>query len=137
MAYNFKSIADVEVVAEPTESANVLIEEDGIIKKASKNVFCGSGSDTYYIFIKDGSAGGGIVTASDGIYEAILERLFGNVPTGIAVRVFILESGQNIIEELTVTSYIYEPGDECVRVNASNGILFYINKDGNHGYYWD
>lgn len=37
MAYNFKSIADVEVVAKPAESANVLIEENGVIKKAPKD----------------------------------------------------------------------------------------------------
>ena len=41
MAYNFKSIADVEVVAEPAESANVLIEEDGVIKKAPKTAVGG------------------------------------------------------------------------------------------------
>lgn len=43
MAYNFKSIADVEVVAEPTESANVLIEENGVIKKAPKTAVGGAG----------------------------------------------------------------------------------------------
>lgn len=43
MAYNFKSIADVEVVAEPTESANVLIEENGIVKKAPKTAVGGAG----------------------------------------------------------------------------------------------
>lgn len=41
MAYNFKSIADVEVVAEPAESANVLIEENGVIKKAPKTAVGG------------------------------------------------------------------------------------------------
>lgn len=44
MSYNFKSIADVEVVAKPTESANVLIEENGVIKKAPKTAVGGSGS---------------------------------------------------------------------------------------------
>jgi hypothetical protein len=43
MAYNFKSIADVEVVAEPTESANVLIEENGVIKKTPKTAVGGAG----------------------------------------------------------------------------------------------
>lgn len=33
---DFKKLSDVEVVAEPIESANILIEEDGIIKKAPK-----------------------------------------------------------------------------------------------------
>lgn len=36
MAYEFKKLSDVDVVAEPTESANVLIEENGVIKKAPK-----------------------------------------------------------------------------------------------------
>lgn len=39
MAYNFKSIADVEVVAEPNESANVLIEENGVIKRVPRDKF--------------------------------------------------------------------------------------------------
>jgi hypothetical protein len=39
----FKRLSDVEVVAEPTESANVLIEEDGIIKKAPKTAVGGAG----------------------------------------------------------------------------------------------
>lgn len=37
MSYDFKRLSDVEVVAEPAESANVLIEENGVIKKASKD----------------------------------------------------------------------------------------------------
>lgn len=45
MSYNFKSIADVEVVAEPTESANVLIEEDGVIKKAPKTAVGGGNTE--------------------------------------------------------------------------------------------
>ena len=58
MAYNFKSIADVEVVAEPTESANVLIEEDGIIKKAPKTAVGGAGGKyDAVIEIIEGSSG--------------------------------------------------------------------------------
>lgn len=40
----FKRLSDVEVVAEPTESANVLIEENGVIKKAP-NAAVGGGYD--------------------------------------------------------------------------------------------
>lgn len=40
----FKRLSDVEVVAEPTESANVLIEENGVIKKAPKTAV-GGGSE--------------------------------------------------------------------------------------------
>jgi hypothetical protein len=39
----FKKLSDVEVVAEPIESANVLIEEDGVIKKAPKTAVGGAG----------------------------------------------------------------------------------------------
>lgn len=41
MAYKFKKLSDVEVVAEPSESANVLIEEGGVIKKAPKTAVGG------------------------------------------------------------------------------------------------
>lgn len=41
MAYEFKKLSAVEVVAEPTESANVLIEENGVIKKAPKTAVGG------------------------------------------------------------------------------------------------
>lgn len=37
MTYKFKSIGDVEAVKEPSDSANILIEEDGVIKKAPKS----------------------------------------------------------------------------------------------------
>ena len=44
MSYDFKRLSDVEVVAEPAESANVLIEENGVIKKASKDAVGGATS---------------------------------------------------------------------------------------------
>lgn len=45
MAYNFKSIADVDMVEAPAETANVLIEEDGVIKKAPKTAVGGETPD--------------------------------------------------------------------------------------------
>lgn len=41
----FKRLSDVEVIAEPTESANVLIEENGVIKKAPKTAVGGAGNE--------------------------------------------------------------------------------------------
>ena len=46
MAFEFKKLSDVEVVAEPTESANILIEDNGVIKKAPKNAIGGAGGTT-------------------------------------------------------------------------------------------
>lgn len=42
----FKKLSDVEVVAEPTEFANVLIEENGVIKKAPKTAVGGNNVST-------------------------------------------------------------------------------------------
>lgn len=39
MAYEFKKLRDVDVVEAPADTANVLIEEDGVIKKAPQNCF--------------------------------------------------------------------------------------------------
>ena len=41
----FKRLSDVEVIAEPSESANVLIEEDGVIKKAPKTAVGGGSTE--------------------------------------------------------------------------------------------
>jgi hypothetical protein len=39
----FKKLSDVEVVETPTDTANVLIEEDGVIKKTPKTAVGGDG----------------------------------------------------------------------------------------------
>lgn len=42
----FKKLSDVEIVTEPAESANVLIEEDGVIKKAPKTAVGGGSASS-------------------------------------------------------------------------------------------
>lgn len=75
MAYNFKSIADVEVVAEPSESANVLIEENGEIKKAPKTAVGGAvGGGGYDAVIKFNTMGDDSELIS-GSYDDILAKL--------------------------------------------------------------
>lgn len=44
MAYEFKRLSDVEVTAEPIESANVLIEENGTVKKTMMENIRGTSS---------------------------------------------------------------------------------------------
>ena len=56
----FKKLSDVEVVAEPAESANVLIEENGVIKKAPKTAI-GGGSSSVCVTV---------------LYDAVLEKTF-------------------------------------------------------------
>lgn len=43
MAYEFKKLSAVEAVETPADTANVLIEEDGVIKKTPSSVFTGGG----------------------------------------------------------------------------------------------
>lgn len=43
MAYEFKKLSDVVAVETPADTANVLIEEDGVIKKAPKSAVGGAG----------------------------------------------------------------------------------------------
>ena len=80
MAYNFKSIADVEVVAEPAESANVLIEENGVIKKTSKTAVGGEKTDmvialTMRLDYDTPTADTTVVSIESGSLEAVAEAL--------------------------------------------------------------
>ena len=127
----FKRLSDVEAVTEPSESANVLIEENGVVKKAHKTSI--GGDSVYYIFLKDD-----IVTTTDGLYDAIIEKLFTN-PVGISVRAFNFRSyeTESCADEFTVNGFTYLPENNQISVNCSSGMIFYLYKDGNHSYYWD
>lgn len=137
MAYNFKSIADVEVIAEPTESANVLIEENGVIKKAPKTAVGGSGNAHWvWVMLTDNR-----VVASEGIYKA-LENFYANCDTPLIIftcRAYNKTENGYITEFASsiATHTWWYPEDEYFAVSGFEGIQFYIRKNGNHGYYWD
>ena len=78
MAYNFKSIADVEVVAEPTESANVLIEENGVIKKAPKTAVGGNGGGGFDFVIRQSQDDWRVGNLVIGTYEDIYNKFTNN-----------------------------------------------------------
>ena len=74
MAYEFTKLSDVEVVAEPSESANVLIEENGVIKKAPKTAMGGSADSEWdlEIYIEyDSSTSSYISQLISGDYETL------------------------------------------------------------------
>lgn len=86
----FKRLSDVEVVAEPTESANVLIEENGVIKKAPKTAVGGAGGEADLVF-KVGCTGNAHPklnidhmtkpTIVSGSLDAVIEKLMnGEIP---------------------------------------------------------
>ena len=70
MAYEFKKLSAVEVVAEPAESANVLIEENGVIKKAPKTAVGGGGS-----------------------WDAVIDYDGGTLGSDSDITLFVFESG--------------------------------------------
>ena len=131
MAYNFKSIADVEVVAEPTESANVLIEENGVIKKAPKTAVGGGGVHTVLI---DG-LNENKITVTDGIYEA-LEAFLDGVYTD--VRVMWRENADYKSTRIFPVTFISRyPGEDYLSIHCDGGLSVYIRKNGEHDYYYD
>ena len=71
----FKRLSDVEVVAEPTESANVLIEENGVIKKAPKTAVGGSSEWDAVFIIDDIYEAASTISLSSGSFDAIKAKV--------------------------------------------------------------
>ena len=107
MAYNFKSIADVEVVAEPAESANVLIEENGVIKKAPKTAVGGAGETLVIAFngnnwVNYGDYSGyEVISAPDNLYELTKEMFETLTYVNIILYTISENSPDIIINHLT------------------------------------
>lgn len=133
----FKRLSDVEVVAEPTESANVLIEEDGVIKKAPK------------------TAVGGASGVEPDMVIAI-NAFFFNSPTDLTAEQFSIESGslESVKDALVagntpvvkVKYYFYE--NDGYSVGASEHLcgvrkysdymsFYYENMNGQHVIFMD
>ena len=97
MAYDFKRLSDVEVVAEPTESANVLIEENGVIKKAPKTAVGGVGGgelDAIIKFTRDPDNEWDVCTLESGSYNDIVAKLANSEIVNAMLNMHII-SGEN------------------------------------------
>ena len=73
MAYEFKKLKDVAVAETVTDKANVLIEENGVIKKAPKNAIGGAGNGEWDAVIE-------IVAGSSGYFNS-MELVSGDYQT--------------------------------------------------------
>ena len=86
----FKRLSDVEVVAEPTESANVLIEENGVIKKAPKTAVGGAGGEPDMVITLNCRLNSIItaenVTITSGDIRKIFDKLWAGEPVDIRIR---------------------------------------------------
>lgn len=85
MDYGFKKLGEVDIVEEVTDTANVLIEEDGVIKRAPKSQVGGnvSGGETPDMIITV-SAHSGTALTSDNytITEGSVDNVFNAFRVG-------------------------------------------------------
>ena len=131
MSYNFKSIADTQVVTEPSESVHVLIEENGEIKRAPKTAVGGSGGGETYVIYKNG----GDITATEGIYDAVKEFLNDVIANFINIAIF--ENYSDYLRCIKI-DYIYPPDSYDGRITLeAGGMNIYLYEDGTFSYYED
>lgn len=148
MAYNFKSIADVEVIAEPSESANVLIEEDGIVKKAPKTAVGGAGGGSVepdmVIDIVGDLAGStsSQMTVAHGSVSAINAKLQANECPIVKVRHICGAYGDYIYMrnefDASVTAYGESYWFSCIACLPSGPTYYQVNfgMDTDHNFTW-
>jgi hypothetical protein len=128
MAYNFKSIADVEVVAEPAESANVLIEENGVIKKAPKTAVGGAGStggneelDLDIDMISDGERNWSYTTNFINTFENIKNKLLNGIKPKCKAKVLATawagDSSIKAVEVFDSLQVYYQPEDGAAEIS--------------------
>lgn len=133
MAYNFKSIADVEVVAEPTESANVLIEENGMIKKAPKTAVGGADDAVFIHYDSDTDS---VIAVTPNAFKVILDG-FSNC---LGVAIFVLQRWNKQEFSMITCNGIYLGGNDdehgrYVRVDAE-GLIIQLYEDGHIDNMW-
>lgn len=136
MAYNFKSIADVEVVAEPTEFANVLIEENGIIKKAPKTAVGGGGGHDELIVVI--SSGHDVIMAPDDLHNKIKEIFQTYTLHLLNVYIFSPTDGENpSVIMRTSVDQIYDYGDWYQISLSNNYYRLEVYSNGELNFYYN
>lgn len=110
MAVEFKKLAGVDIVETATDAANVLIEENGVIKRVPKTEVGGSGGEPEVVIITHTGS-----TEHIGyVRQKMIDSLDNNVPTvfylkgahGIhLVSSITREGGQIYFEDITNMNY--------------------------------
>jgi hypothetical protein len=81
----FKRLGDVEVVEDPSDVANVLIEEDGVIKKAPKTAVGGNGETLDLYLIINGTPSANTISIAEGSFDALLAAYNNNGFTNVRI----------------------------------------------------
>ena len=136
----FRKLSDVEVVAEPAESANVLIEENGVIKKAPKTAV-GGGDDSNYFITFDGYEWDDniqsypILAATENLYQKMADRLTNKMNVDITLYKYTYYD--NRLEVATQRLYRIDLRDDCILVECGSYAAYIYPNGTIQVNYWD
>ena len=129
----FKKLSDVEVVAEPAESANVLIEENGVIKKAPKTAVGGGDKWDMIINFQDGDLNNTNKFSIElGSYFDLYEKLMNNNKVNVLFK-SDYEYGDLFHVRIPVSSFEVNETDSNIRFCLyvwSSHYERYLSSDG-------
>lgn len=125
MDYEFKDIATVDMVETVADTASVLIEEDGIIKRAPKSEVGGGTSTGLSIIYEDYT----LKYASDGIYTALLDMLNNCIPVDINIWCrYVADGDTNGMHKQNISSIDYY--EDYIQINDNSGYYYIIRSNG-------
>lgn len=125
MDYEFKDIATVDMVETVADTASVLIEEDGIIKRAPKSEVGGGGTSTGLSIIYEDYT---LKYASDGIYTALLDILNNCIPVDINIWNRYVDGDINKMFKKEISSIDYY--EDYIQINDTNAYYYIIRSNG-------
>ena len=136
----FRKLSDVEIVAEPAESANVLIEENGIIKKAPKTAVGGGDDSNYFISFSsanyiDDNESYEIFVATEDLYQKIADRLANKMNVDITLYDYTYYDNQ--LEVASQRLYRIDLRDDCISVECGSYAAYIYPNGTIRVVYWD
>lgn len=131
---NYKSIVDIESVAEATESMNVLVEDAGSLKKVPAGGMIGGGSGNFCFIdgvesetIPKGSAAPSYTYTSTMTYNELVNLINNKELAGVILRFYMTdEIGYLFVNHVFFNSTANEVMLECYDEN----IYLYYHSDG-------
>ena len=124
MNYEFKDIATVDMVETVADTASVLIEEDGIIKRAPKSEVGGGTSTGLSIIYEDYT----LKYASDGIYTALLDIFNNCIPVDINIWCRDVDGDTNRMHKQNISNIDYY--EDYIQINDNSGYYYIIRSNG-------
>jgi hypothetical protein len=124
MSYEFKRLSDVEVVETPTDTANVLIEEDGVIKKAPKTAVGGAGGNEEWDAVIEITASPwrvelGDISIIEGSLQNIVDASYERIPkVKILYHCFRSSNSDSYLGEITNAVVVSYGGDYNIQFNV-------------------